>query len=89
MSVERPSGHLVSETAGATFGGLIGLWAGTAIGGPDGAEVGSVVGAADSVGGRNTHASCDSATVVEAGVCSVPELRWQGFADVVGSFLAA
>lgn len=44
--MERPSGNLVSETAGATFGGLIGLWAGTAIGGPDGAVVGSVAGAA-------------------------------------------
>jgi hypothetical protein len=44
--VERPSGNLVSDTAGATFGGLIGLWAGTAIAGPDGAEIGSVVSAA-------------------------------------------
>jgi hypothetical protein len=31
MTVERPSDNLVSGTAGATFGGLIGLWAGTAI----------------------------------------------------------
>src|SRR5215217_7485295 len=46
MTVERPSGKLVSDTAGATFGGLIGWWTGTAIGGPDGAEVGAVMGAA-------------------------------------------
>jgi hypothetical protein len=45
MSVHQDSGNLASETAGATFGGLIGVWASAAIPGSDGAAIGSVVGA--------------------------------------------